>query len=440
MEQSFLKKLTEITEAKLSDPQFGVNELAREMGMSTTSLYRKIHALTAKSPIQFIKEIRLRKAMELMKQEGMTAAEVSYQTGFSSPAYFTNCFHDFYGYPPGEVKKMRGDSPEEHDHLESLEIQGPAPESGKDGGKKPERKKLTGRLLFAAATGFLIVLFFLVFVIILGNANQEKSIAVLPFKSLSDDPDQQYLADGMMETILLYLTQIKDKDLRVLGSTSVQQYRETKKTMETIGRELHVKYILEGRSQKYGDSVRLIVQLIKTDKEGHLWSEKYDKKWKDIFNVQSEVAQTIASKIHVAVSPEEKMLMESPPTSDLTAYDYFLRGNDFFKHSNEKKEMILAIRMYEKAVKIDPNYTLAWVGLTRCYRFLFWNYNTGSDETLALAGKYLDKALVLSPGLKEVRIEEASYYYQCKRNYSKSLQLLERLKTEYPNDDAICFW
>ena len=103
-------------------------------------------------------------------------------------------------------------------------------------------------------------------------------------------------------------------------------------------------------------------------KESHIWSDKYEKKWKDIFTVQSEVAQAIASEIGVAVSPEEKMLMESPSTSDLTAYDYYLRGNDYFKRSNKKTDMMFAIRMFEQAVKIDPNYTLAWVGLTRCYR------------------------------------------------------------------------
>ncbi len=440
MGKSFIEKITAITEENISNCHFGVEELAREMGISTASLYRKIHALTTKSPIHFIKEIRLRKALELMKQEGMTAAEVSYQTGFNSPAYFTNCFHEYYGYPPGEVKKMRVNIPEKNDSKESSEISSPTSESGKNGEKKPEWKKLNGRFLFAAASGFLVVLFFLIFVIILGNANQEKSIAVLPFKSLSDDPQEQYLADGMQDEILLRLFEIRDRDFQVLSRTSVEQYRATSKTMQTIGKEQNVKYILEGTFQKYEDSAKLRVQLINARTGVHKWGLGYTVKWKDIFTVQSEVAQTIASKIHVAVSPEEKLLMESPSTSDLTAYDYYLRGNDYFKRSNEKNDMVFAIRMYEQAVKIDPDYTLAWVGLARCYRYLFWNFNDGSDETLALAGKYLDKALGLSPGLKEVRIEEASYYYQCKRNYSKSLQLLEKLQTEYPNDDAIYFW
>lgn len=441
MEKDLFKKLTEITEANIGNPRFGVDELAREMGMSTTSLYRKLHALTMKSPIHFIKEIRLRKAMELMKQEGMTASEVSYQTGFSSPAYFTNCFHDFYGYPPGEVKKMRDNIPEENGSIESSEKSSPISESGKDEGKKPERKKLTGRLLFAAATGFLVVLFFLLFVIILGNANQEKSIAVLPFKSLSDDPKEQYLADGMQDEILLRLFEIRDRDLRVLSRTSVEQYRVTSKTINTIGKELKVKYILESTFQKYEDSVRFIVQLIRVNKaESHAWADKYEVKWKDIFSVQSAVAQMIAREIGVVVSPEEKMIMENPSTSDLTAYDYYRRGRDYFNRSSTEKDIRFAIQMYEKAIEIDPNYSLAWVGLAGCSKSLFWQYYDRSEENLSRIKQYLDKALALSPGLKEVRIEEASYYYQCKQDYHKSLELLERLKREYPNDEDIFVW
>lgn len=441
MDKSFVNRITEITEANMSNCHFGVEELAREMGMSTTSLYRKMHALTSKSPIHFIKEIRLRKAMELMKQEGMTAAEVSYQTGFSSPAYFTNCFHNFYGYPPGEVKKMMFKIPEENGSAESSEISNATLVSVKHEGQKPLRKKLNGQILFAAAAGCLVVLVFLVFEIIPGHGNQEKSIAVLPFKSLSDDPQEQYLADGMQDEILLRLFEIRDRNLRVLSRTSVEQYRVTNKTIQTIAKELNVKYILESTFQKYKDSLRLIVQLIRANKqESHIWANKYEEKWKDIFSVSSEVAQAIASEIKVAVSPQEKKIIESPPTSDLKAYDYYRRGRDYVNRSSMEKDIRFAIRMYEKAIEIDPDYALALAGLAGSSRDLFWQYYDRSEANLSKVKQYLDKALALSPGLKEVRIVEASYYYQCKQDYHKSLELLERLKTEYPNDEDIFAW
>ena len=134
---------------------------------------------------------------------------------------------------------------------------------------------------------------------ILGNRKQaenlsklEKSIAVLPFKSLSDDPEKQYLADGVMDAILLHLSKIED--MRVMARTSVEQYRETDKTASEICKELDVAYLLEGSFQKYGDQARLIVQLIIPGMEGHVWANEYNRNWKDIFSVQSEVAQTIA--------------------------------------------------------------------------------------------------------------------------------------------------
>jgi TolB-like protein len=134
---------------------------------------------------------------------------------------------------------------------------------------------------------------------ILGNRKQaenlsklEKSIAVLPFKSLSDDPEKQYLADGVMDAILLHLSKIED--MRVMARTSVEQYRETDKTASEICKELDVAYLLEGSFQKYGDQARLIVQLIIPGLEGHIWANEYNRNWKDIFSVQSEVAQTIA--------------------------------------------------------------------------------------------------------------------------------------------------
>ncbi len=155
----------------------------------------------------------------------------------------------------------------------------------------------------------------------------DKSIAVLPFKSLSDDPEKQYLEDGMIDAILLHLSKIED--LRVMSRTSVEQYRKADKTSSVISRELGVAYLMEGSFQKYGDNVRLIVQLIKTGKKGHEWANQYDRKWNDIFSVQSEVAQTIAREFHSVITPDEKELIEKVPTTNLTAYDLFIMANEY---------------------------------------------------------------------------------------------------------------
>ena len=266
----------------------------------------------------------------------------------------------------------------------------------------------------------------------------EKSIAILPFKLLSNEPDKQYLADGIMEAILLHLSKIRD--LRVLGSTTVERYRQSTKTIEEIGKELNVAYILEGNFQKYGDDAKLIVQLIRTRKESHLWSEEYNRNWNDILAVQSEVAQAVASELKAVITPEENKMIEAIPTSNLTAYDLYLRGNDYLKRGYMVEDNFrYAIQMFERAVEIDPEFALAYKGLAESYRNIFY-FHGRNDEDLLNARKFLDKALSLSLDLKEVRLEEARYYSSGLRDYSKAVEILEKLIAEYPNDDEIYAW
>jgi TolB-like protein len=196
----------------------------------------------------------------------------------------------------------------------------------------------------------------------------EKSIAVLPFKSLSDDPEKQYLADGIMEDITLHLSKIKD--LRVMSRTSVEQYRGTIKTSQQIGKELDVEYLLEGSFQKFGDDVKLIVQLIKTSKESHVWGNESINKWSDIFSLQSEVAQKIASELNAVITPQEKLRIEKLPTRNLAAYDAYLKGYYYFFGQNTDADS--AMKYYELAKEIDPEYALAYAGIS-----FVWQYRIG---------------------------------------------------------------
>src|SRR4030043_277042 len=158
----------------------------------------------------------------------------------------------------------------------------------------------------------------------------EKSIAVIPFKSMSDDPEKQYQADAMMDAIIEHLSKIKD--LRVKPRTSVEQFHGTKKTPQQIGKELEVSYILEGSFQRYGDSEMLNVRLIRANNEDLLWTNNYDRNWKNIFSVQREVAQTITRELKVVITPEEQQLIEKASTKNLTAYDFYMRGRE--EHMN----------------------------------------------------------------------------------------------------------
>jgi TolB-like protein len=218
-----------------------------------------------------------------------------------------------------------------------------------------------------------------------------KSIAVLPFKSLSDDPDKQYLADGMMDAILLHLSKIKD--LRVMSRTSVEQYRKTDKTLNVIGKELDVEYLLEGSFQKFGDNARLIVQLIKTGAEGHVWANDYDRNWSDIFKVQSEVAQKIADELHAAITPEEKQLINKIPTTNLTAYDFYQQAREehtkYWIDNWNKAALQKAEDFYRKSLKYDSTFDQAYSGLAMAYwdKHFFHEY---------LSKNFMDSVLILA--------------------------------------------
>ena len=227
----------------------------------------------------------------------------------------------------------------------------------------------------------------------------KKSIAVLPFTYLSDEPEKQYLADGMMDAILLHLSKIED--LRVLDRTSVEQYRGTTKTTFQIGKELDVEYLLEGSFQKHEDNVRLIVQLIKASERGHVWANEYNNKWSEIFSVQSEVAQTIAKELNAAITPEKKQLIEKIPTTNLTAYDFFLMGNQEYRNywgKGNLDHIYKSMDYFLKAVELDPDYSLAYTGLGRNYWLLGHFDPNPSPDFWKESRRLLKKAIELDPG------------------------------------------
>jgi len=259
---------------------------------------------------------------------------------------------------------------------------------------KPERPK-KHKVKISIGSLLVLVLLGLVYFFIpkLSNTSKpvEKSIAVLPFKLLSDEPNKQYLADGMMEAILLNLSKIKD--LRVMPSTSVEQFRVTTKTTQQIGKELGVEYLLEGRFQKDGNNVRLIVKLIKASEESYAWADEYNRTWNDVFSVQSQIAQAIATKLKAIMTPEEKQLIEKTPTANLTAYDAYLQGQ-FYYEKNDTAEDGKAIFWFKESIKFDSTFALPWTYLSMCYWRTTFNANSTEFKEVK---RFAEKALELDP-------------------------------------------
>ena len=304
-------------------------------------------------------------------------------------------------------------------------------------GNHKSKKRLIFLLSGIAFAVAVVVIALFVFNII-GDTKQtgevEKSIAVLPFKSLSDDPEKQYLADGMMDAILLHLSKIED--LRVMSRTSVEQYRDKDKTSTVIGRELDVEYILEGSFQKYGDNARLIVQLIKTGKEGHVWANEYDRNWNDIFSVQSEVAQAIAEELHAVITPEEKQLINKVPTNDLTAYDLHMQALDFYNKyifSHDRKYLEKVTQLGYISLEIDPEFALAyyWLGASSLSDKILSSYFKPFYLDTALF--FFNKALELDPTLAEAYSARGFYYYE-KDQKQKAMDDLEKAISLSPNN------
>jgi TolB-like protein/Tfp pilus assembly protein PilF len=318
-------------------------------------------------------------------------------------------------------------------------ISKPKPEEVKDETKGPgdfaehiqkPKKRLILWLSGIALIFVIAIVALFVFDIIGGEKRTreiEKSIAVLPFKSLSTDPEKQYLADGMMDAVLLHLSKIAD--LRVLSRTSTEQYKEPGKTMTEIGKELGVSYLLEGSFQKFGDDARLIVQLIQTGKEGHVWANEYDRKWNDIFSVQSEVAQAIADELKAIVTPEEKQLIEKIPTTNLTAYDFYQRGNDELRKGDIKK----ADNLYHKALEYDSTFAQAYLGLARVY----WNKHYWSEY---FSENFMDSVLRLADIALSFDDQLADAYYirgECYRQIGdreKAIKEYDKAIKLNPND------
>ncbi len=225
------------------------------------------------------------------------------------------------------------------------------------------------------------------------------SIAVLPFENMSTDKDNEWFCDGMTEDILTYLSKIKG--LKVISRTSTMRYKQTDKTIPEIAKELGVSYLLEGSVRRQNDEVLITAQLIKSNDE-HIWADKYNENLNDVFKIQGEVSRKIVEQLKISLSPEEKKQLQSFPTSNLEAYQAFLKGRSYAERFN-KEDSKIAIEFFEKAIELDPKYAEAYAELG-----LMWGSFSGenSGENKEKGKAYIEKAYELNPNSSTVN----SYY------------------------------
>ena len=255
-------------------------------------------------------------------------------------------------------------------------------------------------------------------------ARAPKRLVVLPFANLGP-AEEEYFADGITEEIAARLAVIDP--LRVIGRTSATRYKRTTKTIQEIGRELGVRYILEGavRWEKppHGQArVRVTPQLVSTVDGTHLWAQVYDEPLDEIFRVQSDIAQRVVHALDVTLLEPERRTMEAVPTRNLQAYDYYLRGNDYSRRGLDERVQRAVARMYEKAVELDSGFALAYAMLSRVHSRMYLLYFDHSAARLAKAKWAVDKALELQPDLPEGHHSLGTYYWIGHTDYDRALR------------------
>jgi TolB-like protein/Tfp pilus assembly protein PilF len=270
-----------------------------------------------------------------------------------------------------------------------------------------------------------------------GSAIPEKSIAVLPFENLSRDPDNAYFAEAMQDEILARLSKIAD--LKVISRTSTQKYKSAPDNLREIAKQLGVANVLEGSVQKAADQVRVNVQLINALNDAHLWGDVYDRKLTDIFAVESDIAKTIADTLQAKLTGEEKQLIAAQPTSDLTAYELYLKGRLLWgKRSGDN--IPKAIAFYEQAIARDPNYAPAYAGLAEAYAILPAYTATAPGDANSKAKTAALKALQLDDKLAEAHTALALLLCIGDLDMAGSISEFERAIALNPNDPTAHHW
>jgi TolB-like protein/AraC-like DNA-binding protein/lipoprotein NlpI len=455
MDQVFIRKLTEIVLANMTDKKFDVEELARKAGMSRSNIHRRLKTIKNQDISQFIREIRLQRAMELLRQSTGTSAEIAFRIGFGSPAYFNKCFHEYYGFPPGEVKKRVISDAELNNSILSQEQGVLEQEAGRREQRPDGRRRfsiptffltIAGVLIFASLSYFFYIQFIKESVNATRLKDYDKSILVLPFKNLSDDPNNQDFADGIMEDILNNLFQVSE--LRVISRTTSEHFLGSNFTAREVALKVNARYMLEGSVRRYGDKARISVQLIDAYKDQHIWSGNFDHELTDIIGIQSDIARQVAFKLNAVLTDNEIRKIEKILTKSPEAYDYYLRGRFFLNKAYteqradiDKAGLLGSIQYFEKAIAADKDFAEAYAGLADATLNLSaWGWQQPGMKGFLKARDLSMKALAIDPDCAEAHAVLGAYLVWAERRFEEGRKEFLTAIRLSPNFPAVLQW
>lgn len=275
-----------------------------------------------------------------------------------------------------------------------------------------------------------------------GKPAPARSIAVLPFENLSPSKANTYFAGGIQDTILTKLSGIAD--LRVISRTSTQQYASHPQNLKEVARQLGVSSVLEGSVQKAGNQVLINVQLIDARTDNHIWAQAYTRTLNNIFDVESDVAEKVATALKAKLLPAEKARIASPPTQNPRAYDLFLKAGYYAAQvtdrNNAKNPSAIvsrAVSLYRQALRLDPGFALAWARLSYLRSYAYWYALDASKANTSAAEKAAKKALELKPGLPQAHMAMGFVYYYIHRDYAAALYQFDQAQRDLPNNADI---
>ncbi len=271
-------------------------------------------------------------------------------------------------------------------------------------------------------------------------ASAAKRLVVLPFENLGA-PEDEYFADAITDEITARLANIGQ--LEVIGRASAINYKKTGKSVQQIGAELGVDHILSGtirwQRQPGGvNKVRVTPSLTRASDGRMVWASVYDEEISEVFEVQSQIAKRVAEALNIALLEPAQKALEARPTSNTEAYDYYLRGHDYYNRgAGTKNNLTISIEMFEKAIELDPGFVHAYAGLARSHAMMYWYHFDHTPARVDKASEAVGKAVQLSPDLPETHFALGVYYYYCHLEYDRALEELNLAREKQPKNSSI---
>jgi serine/threonine protein kinase/Flp pilus assembly protein TadD len=261
------------------------------------------------------------------------------------------------------------------------------------------------------------------------SEQEEKSVAVLYFENLSSAKEDEYLRDGMTEDIITELANIKN--LKVFPRPAMLPYRDKSVTAPQVGHELKASYVLGGSLRRSGNRLRITAQLVETLSGHTVWAQRFDREMADVFEVQDEIARSIAQAFRINLTPQEQKQIAQKPTENSVAYDYFLRGRSYAR----RESLEFALQMYEQAAKLDPNFALAHAGIAHICAF-FFEFRDQNAKWIERGEAACNRALEINPQLAEALVGRARIHY-AQHRYQEAIDYALRAIARKPDCDGV---